>query len=689
MAFFKKLTCLALAFVLFSLHVETGAIAWSSAYALDDQVPQFENVDLPNITNESNSGNDGASTAAAAQGSNNSLDFRSSEQKMGKMTMAQIMTAMALIVGPSMIMMCPNQPSALIFGAGGVIMLVMEIMNYSSYKKASTSTQEMYAELDPETNMAQIDAFIAAAEQERNAAAALQKKASAIGTFATMSTVAAVIAAVELVLRILPYTSRDDTCSGGSASILTPNADQAMYASSQIWLAPIKDESFTGYMTRVSEMNSYYFSDAIQTPTSSESFSIAQDVEKNLLSTENTNQMLNAFYAITTTISDLIISKANAKESETISKGPLSAVGIGSAVLGTVMALKVTTWTPVKTLFSTPYASSGARIGIFGLFAGMGFAAKSEVTKAAERLEDNARVYDNLRDQLLRSLASQGRFAGMGGAQGQVRNRVAAYQGVRDEAMNPPNGSLCLVGPPAERRVDQKCACAKNNTCAKAGFSSVGFEGQGLPGFFSESVDGLANGTNSLFAGNLSGASSAFGGVSQNAAKIRKLKDQTTAKANKILKDKKIGNTVEDFEKEFEKKFMQEAPRLLASLPSDQQGLVTGLGFGSTGTGLALDDLKKKDPKEILANVQAAIGKNPAAGGGGFKFDFAEEANPNTGGEDMNLSQSDALSDFESNESDISDRPNENIFNIITVRYFKSAYPRFFNEGNKEKESLD
>src|SRR5690606_9572901 len=109
------------------------------------------------------------------------------------------------------------------------------------------------------------------------------------------------------------------------------------------------------------------------------------------------------------------------------------------------------------------------------------------------------------------------------GVQNGTQNTLAGYQAIRDEMNAPAEGAICLTGNAGEKRVDQNCACAKTNTCAKASFNAVGLQGQTLPAFFGSSLNNLGGGATSLFAGNTSAANSQFAQMGQNAAKLRKL----------------------------------------------------------------------------------------------------------------------------------------------------------------------
>tara|TARA_R110000868_G_scaffold61524_1_gene186916 strand:+ start:28568 stop:30370 length:1803 start_codon:yes stop_codon:yes gene_type:complete len=596
MKIFKSLTVFAIILSLFSFHIETRAIGFSSAYAQetgdDGDDKTFVSDKDPNIAH---------------------LDYRESEQKIGKQSVAQMMTILAMLMGPSIAMACMQPISGKIFALGGVAYLAMEVMNYSKYKKASTSNQEMYATLDPDTADKQIEAFTYAEQQELAAADALGKKASALNIFFMAMTAAAVMAIIEGVRALVPSQQGSDACTGTVTSI---------------------------------------------------------DIKKLL------NKSLNGAF-------DFVFPSAMAKEAEKV-QGPMGTMGILSLAAGAILAYKGV----AKGFLQSALSNGFVRAAIFGVFAGFAMAAKAEVNKAKKKAEENAAVYASLRDRLMQALNGASQFAGMGGVQGAVRDRLGAYQGIRDEMNNLNTGAICLVGKLGEQRVDQQCLCAKNNTCSKAEFSSVGLNGQGLPSSFASGLDNLAGGANSLFAGNTAAADSSFGNLSQGATGLRKLKKQMTAKANAVLKKSKTPTSMEKLESQLDKELRRMAPGILNSLPANAAALASGAAL-STGTGIAASDLEKAkngDLKDVLASISSKAAA-PAAqkGVGEFKFDFPEEAAIDESAEQFaQMEQEKAgMGEFTENGSDISSRPFENIFKIITVRYFKSAYPRIFEEDKR------
>ncbi|MBH48885.1 MAG: hypothetical protein CME71_12020 [Halobacteriovorax sp.] len=596
MKLFKSLTVFAIILSLFSFHIETRAISFSSAYAAEE-----ENQD------------EGDKTFVSDKDPNIAhLDYRESEQKIGKQSVAQMMTILAMLMGPSIAMACFQPISGKIFAAGGVAYLAMEVMNYGKYKKASTSNQEMYATLDPDTADKQIDASTYAEQQELAAADALGKKASALNIFFMAMTAAAVMAIIEGVRALVPSQQGSDACTGTVTNI---------------------------------------------------------DIKKLL------NNGFNGAF-------DFVFPKAMAKEAEKV-QGPMGTMGILSLAAGAILAYKGV----AKGFLQSALSNGFVRAAVFGVFAGFAMAAKAEVNKAKKKAEENAAVYASLRDRLIQALNGASQFAGMGGVQGALRDRLGAYQGIRDEMNNLNTGAICLVGKLGEQRVDQQCLCAKNNTCSKAEFSSVGLTNQGLPSSFASGLDNLASGANSLFAGNTAAADSSFGNLSQGATGLRKLKKQMTAKANGILKKSKTPTSMEKLESQMEKELRRMAPGILNSLPADAAALASGTGL--SGTSIAASDLEKAkdgDLKDVLASISSNAAA-PAAqkGVGEFKFDFPEDTALDASSEQFaQMEQEKAgMGEFTESGSDISSRPFENIFKIITVRYFKSAYPRIFEEDKR------
>tara|TARA_R110000868_G_scaffold180754_2_gene421422 strand:- start:3218 stop:5017 length:1800 start_codon:yes stop_codon:yes gene_type:complete len=595
MKLLKSLTVFTIILSLFSFHIESRAIGFSSAYA------------------EESTDDSGDKTFVSDKDPNKPhLDYRDSEQKIGKQSVAQMMTILAMVMGPSIAMACMQPISGKIFAAGGVAYLAMEVMNYGKYKKASTSNQEMYATLDPDTADKQIEAFTYAEQQELTAASALGKKASALNIFFMAMTAAAVMALIEGIRAIYPPQAGTDVCTGTVTSI---------------------------------------------------------DYKK-------------LFYASFDNALGFVFPSAMAKEAEKV-QGPMGTMGILSLAAGAILAYKGV----AKGFLQSALSNGFVRAAIFGVFAGFAMAAKAEVNKAKKKAEENAAVYASLRDRLIQALNSASQFAGMSGVKGAART-LPRYQAIRDEMNSLSGGAICMIGKLGEQRIDEKCLCAKNNTCSKAEFSSVGLTNQGLPSSFASGIDNLAGGVNSMFAGNTAAADSSFGNLAQGAAALRKLNKQMVEKANAVLAKSKTPTSMEKLESQMESELRKRAPGMLNSLSNDAKALA--LGTGLSGTGVAASDLEKAkdgDLKDVLASISskaaAPIGQK---GVGEFKFDFpteSEEASADT----VQLAQMEqekaAMGDFKEEGGDISSRPFENIFKIITVRYFKSAYPRIFEEDKK------
>lgn len=600
MKLLKTLTSLTMIFALFSLHIETKAISWSTAYAEEESSEESEPVTVVSDKDPSKP----------------HLDYRESEQKIGKMSKAQMLTTLAMLLGPSIAMACFQPISAKIFAASGVVYLAMEVMNYSKYKKASTSNQEMYATLDPDTTDKQIEAFTYAEEQEKTAAAALGKKAAALNIFFMGMTAAAIMAIIEGVRALIPSQQGSDVCTG-TVSLNQSEIEKILYAS------------------------------------------------------------LSGF-------SNFILPSASAKESEKIS-GPFSKMGILAGAAGAILAYKGV----AKGILQPALKNGFVRAAVFGAFAGFAFMAKAEVTKAQKKAEENAAVYANLRDQLMRALGGAQQFAGLGGGPNGINRSLPGYAAIRDEFNNPATGSICLIGKLGQQTIDAKCQCAKTNTCSKAEFSSVGLQNQGLPSLFASGIDNLASGANSLFSGNTAAADSAFGNLTQGAAGLRKLHKQMKAKADAQFKKNRSKATMAQLESDLSKRYENAAPGIINSLPPNQRSLATGAGLASlASSGLNsrdLDKAKDGNTEDLLASIKsnaAAIKNQGVAAGLDFNFgDTPEIAQAQIPEEAINK---DGLGDFTQSGSDISDRPDDNIFKIITVRYFKSAYPRIFEEDKSQ-----
>lgn len=665
MKLLKSLTILILTFTLLTLHVQIGAISFSSTYA---QTPTP--TATPTIT----------PTAAP------SLDYTGQEQKVSKLHYAQTASMAALALVPLVLRSCQGVWSAYAYAAGGGVYLVMEIMGYSKFKDASTSNQEMIATLDDSADT-QIQSLTAAENQETIAAQALGNKASGIKIFATATTIALVLGALEALAdatgaKPAPYMSwlapfMDKTCQGlGSNSI-----------------KPLKDETLMQYYARADEYNDYLFGSSYQSPIIDDGFELNDQILTSVVSKHEQQNFVQTVFDFSASLSNLIIPSALAKDEVKVNDSGSFWSQIGVAAAGGVLAFI----TPVQSAFGGLMSYSWTRVGLYGALGGLLWTAHGQVKEAQKNAESNARVYASLRNRLAAAITSDARLAGnINSPRTGIRNNIGGINGPRDQVNELPEGAICLTGNLGEQRVDNACNCAKNNTCSQVSFKNVPLKNNALPSFFGNSVGALGSGASSLFAGNTQGANAAFGTMSSNAANLRKLSDNLKGKIDAELKKKKSKYTVADIEKSALDKLENDLPKIFNSLPEQQRktlGDFTNFGLDGGQTALAplLADDGKLNSKEILASVQAKLAKQKADSGvDPFKFDFFENVPP-IDNVTSSLNQASALSDFETSESDISNRPDESIFKIITVRYFKSAYPRFFSEERTgvEHQSLD
>tara|TARA_R110000868_G_scaffold180754_2_gene421423 strand:- start:5178 stop:7298 length:2121 start_codon:yes stop_codon:yes gene_type:complete len=706
MNYLKKFTSLLLVFALFSLHIESGAIAFSSAYAIEDE-SSFEQVDLPNITNASNEFMDQEKDQPAESSANNtnsntpqsnnaSIDMESGRQE-AKLTMNQLMVLVILLTGPTVGIGCINTISGKLFSAGAAIYLVKEIMNYKSYKEAVTSTEKMYAELsdNPDVNEEQINSFITAEQMENIAADALKKRKDNTKILALAVTAASIASFAESIWGTSAYTACT-AASVGTGACACEEVDKGIQSCMFAPCAKLKDcapeaANAACMITDASDLkpdnlNSEY--GPSQYANSQPDFDSLNEFMLNS-AIEEQGKDLQVSRFVSTLISSFL-SSAYADTSPASKGGPLSGLGLTGAALGGVLA-----WYALNQFTFINKLGVGWIRGIFfGVLAGFAWAAVSELKKGEEKLRSNANIYKSLHERLRAAMDSKAKLANLGGISSAVRDRLARFQGIRDNMNNPKDGAICLVGNLGEQRVDENCSCRKNNSCSKVDLSAVDFGGLGLPGFFGQTAGGLQSGANSLFSGNLAGADSAFAGVGSNAANLRKLNDRVKGSAIAGVNSANKGKKPVDL-KSLESKIIEDVQKLGPSLIKSAQAkngpALAAFGIGSSGISSGLvDNPKDLTPKSLVASISSKAAPAPAAKTKAmdFNFDFPTEQEASSDTE-VALSQGDALNEFESNESDISARPDENIFNIITVRYFKSAYPRIFNEQASERQSLE
>lgn len=278
------------------------------------------------------------------------------------------------------------------------------------------------------------------------------------------------------------------------------------------------------------------------------------------------------------------------------------------------------------------------------------------------------------------------------------------YKGARDISTNPIQNQIIdqsdwmrrnlkfnpdevLAQGPALNRNGNCLFQASNGNCMSAGRAAQTFA-SGTSGLISDTALGAGNLADSLSSGTITGNNlNAAAALGNQLAKLNKVKKEIDAKlANIPLRDENK-KPLKDFDAYYNKRLasITKAAANKANLGADASTLMASLGTGASLSAKAVDELAELAPKEDLSNV------NLNTTGGGFasmpSFNFTEDKKTQ---EEVGASDTvsvmggaaDAEPEFayETNRDQVHQDKNANIFEIVSHRYLRTAYPTFFTE---------
>lgn len=613
---------------------------------------------------------------AQAQSSQN-MQVDKDEVKIS--VVGQITTMASLVLAPILLGSCGIRSSAAIFAGGAAALLAGEITGYAMFNSASKKREERVKE-KIKTNNDHEYLLREQAQQERDAAKAVDAKSWLTMTAAIAYSAGAIMSVVEAATDYPKFI--------GSCVASTNPSDEVRYMADfnearYLFYPHVQtgEDQFGQHMAMVTDYQRFLAGEK-------QSLSVDEydQVYKNydvLISKDDRSVLTQLF----DTISNAIFPVAHAGDGGSNRGGSMTS-GISAAVGGTALAAIMGVFSGSSPAWITTVMTSGwGRSALFGIFAGLAWTAFADLRKAKSALDERAKKIDAVADQLknLENPAFEN-LNGGGPSGGPRGNPGLAGPGGRDTDV--PSGGEgptgpCMSGSYPNMSYDSSCSCLQTNSCTQVPTASnnQGFNQQ-LPAGFGTAVGNFSSGVNDYMKGKSSGLDMANGAFGQNAAaNLKRIKEQVLAKANDNLKkNNKQPVDLDKLGKELQDQVVKSMEDAMKRLPANQLAALEQ-GFG-TGTGSI--DSKKETPeaiKEVLASVElpAADGKSDGADFSGIEMDGALAQ------EDNNLiaQQGEILNQFITNESDISDKPGASLFQIISVRYVKSGYPRLLKKESK------
>jgi hypothetical protein len=368
--------------------------------------------------------------------------------------------------------------------------------------------------------------------------------------------------------------------------------------------------------------------------------------------------------------------------------GTTAKMGVLGLGVAAAFMVKTSSAAIVKSRFvKSPYGRAAG----FATFAAFSYGASRESDDAAKKLEARAREYDTLANQL-QSRVNQD--ISTNGTSGQLTG--GSTQSIDENSTTAgSDNNICFTGGPATVTPDAKCDCARTQSCKTPEIPKIDnlgeFNGKSV---LVDSLKDFSSAGKDLYNGRLQTGTTKGQTLAKNAARITRLRDSMLDKLNQNRK--KAGEKPVAFDalqKRFENGLLGKVNSAFNGLSNGERAAVARF---APGFGADLDANKDKEEKKVAEGSKSDTRKvakgdiNPNAGaakaadanqGANWNFDFDE----NEPTEEEKAAIAAALAEEDENyvvEGDISEDRNKNLFNIITRRYLKSAYPVIFEEEN-------
>lgn len=372
--------------------------------------------------------------------------------------------------------------------------------------------------------------------------------------------------------------------------------------------------------------------------------------------------------------------------------GKLAAIGIGGGVAAVlILAFPKPVWDVVKL--------DVARLIFYLVTAGAAFIAMIELKEAQEKLKREAKTYAAIADKLVKAGADSGQFFSS-------LEHESGGPGVRVPLPPPlPGGGHVPVekgGRPTctttnlqnQVSLDPTCSCyphCQGPKVSKGTLQNIPLSGARtrLDSIVSKALDTVQSASTSAANGDLHGAKAQADKGKQYAAKLKKAQSLLQKKINE--KRKKKGKKPIPF-KALKEKFFKglrgKLKRSLASLgPKDRNSLPN---FGGMSKKLSEKLEKHGGPPPLNLGIVPEVASlgHPAKGVGSnlnFKLDDGDLGPDNDNQDfDFGQEQDQGIEKYEDIVSDITKLSEVSLFQVISIRYKRSAYPIFFKRKKKK-----
>ncbi len=325
----------------------------------------------------------------------------------------------------------------------------------------------------------------------------------------------------------------------------------------------------------------------------------------------------------------------------------------------------------------TILSNGWTRAIMYGASAAIAFMAKSDFDEVVEHLKTREEQYASLIERLEQNNALSS--LDLGGT-------TSSLNPAKAPVINPPKkptvdaDDLCIAGEDGEAVPISCDRCTVENNCKTSEIPESTQFPANIPQDLGTTTNLLQGMQTDRYSGNTAGADLASGQLGQYAGSVRNIKKKLEDVANaNLIKKGKAPIDFDGMTKKFMNDYKGSALSAIKKMPAEHRSAYSSVA----GLGGAVEKVKSHAKAKLnlptQANGKAPSGKktakDPFAG-----IDFGQK--PTAVGVKPVAHQNPIEDgyDYSTNVNDIIQSKNTNIFEIITVRYLKSAYPMLLEE---------
>ncbi len=604
-----------------------------------------------------------------------------------------LMSIFALVIALSAIFfICPNNVSGVLFALGGLLLIIAEVVNWATFTQASEQSLKAVtnvSETDVNTQVAAIDA---AKKQTHDAYVWADRRAQFMMWVMIIWIVALVVAIVEGFLKVATWGSYLDSCVGGTAFLNAPPKSKGLYAE---LYKPNEDDlrAFNREDIEHENVDQLFTQEELDSVFTGSSFQSPSVVDY-----QAHYQVQNAiagglFFEKTTPDSPESIAKTKSMMSKFMEQiFPTAQAGHGEQIIWDILLAAAVTIGLIaffKGWANAATANGWVRAVFIGVMAGiMGWGFSIAQRKASD-LQKREAAYEQLRALVHKKMA--GPDVAPPGTTVTTHSGDGTTAPTSTSTESDPGTGLggCVSGTPSQGSSgglsNNDCSCASTNSCTTVntpnpqpikGIDFPGFEGLSTtPQTVADANNGLSRnkGVGSRFTSTFTPAL---------AAKMKKAAEKLKEKYLDMLRKKgeKNPRSFDDLTKEFKAKVQRDMKAMEAKMTPSLLASLGPLSGGSTGESDKMKDKLKEMGLDQLAKSKGVNLPSLAAPTTAGKLFDDDEAGSGADAATKveNLNTADALSGYETAEQDISKDSGVSIFEQISSRYRRSAFPIFF-----------